>query len=371
MNVSPLEMLSEFASETGPETKAANADERGAVGRDSEAIILQYLKLAEDRGTMGFWSCDTTSRTCCPSSGLLRLLGLAPTAPFRIAEIADFAHPEDRAQAENIWLMIRSGVPVERRFRIVRADRTVRWIDFRSEVVLDETQQPSRSIGIIMDVTAQHESRETIEDTLGRYRALVNSLATMEWRATADGMPIYSQGWTALTGQLEIHVANGSWMDVIHPDDRQRVAAAWGQSVRTLSPYVINHRLRRVTGEYEWYHARAVPIIKKGGRSHEWLGIIMLHADLNTWSGSSSDDTHELTPMQIRAARAMLQWTLGDLSGLSGISVSSIRRIEAEGERATRPASINAIRKAFEDHGLRFSEGNTVSFQDAGGRHSL
>lgn len=365
MNASPLEMLSRFSSENGPDRNTGHSEERDTLGRGSEALISQYLKLAEDRGTMGFWSCDSMSSTCCPSSGLLRLLGLEPTARFRIAEIADFAHPEDRAQAENIWLMIRSGVPVERRFRIVRADRTVRWIDFRSEVVLDETQQPSRSIGIIIDVTAQHESRETIEDTLGRYRALVNSLATMEWRATADGMPIYSQGWTALTGQLEIHVANGSWMDVIHPDDRQRVAAAWGQSVRTLSPYMINHRLLRVTGEYEWFHARAVPIIKKGGRSHEWLGIIMLLADLNTWSGSSAEETHELTPMQIRAARAMLQWTLGDLSDLSGISVSSIRRIEAEGERTTRPASINAIRKAFEDHGLSFGEGNTVSYHNA------
>jgi PAS domain-containing protein len=367
MNVSPLEMLSPFASETGPDRDTGSSGERDTVGRIREALISQYLKLAEDHGTMGFWSCDSTSNTCCPSSGLLRLLGLEPTAHFRIAEIADFAHPEDRAQAENIWLMIRSGVPVERRFRIVRADRTVRWIDFRSEVVLDDAQQPSRSIGIILDVTAQHESRETIEDTLGRYRALVNSLATMEWRATTDGLPIYSQGWAALTGRLEIHVANGSWMDVIHPEDRQRVAAGWGQSVRTLSPFMINLRLRRVTGEYEWYHARAVPIIKKGGRSHDWLGIIMLHADLNTWSGTSTDDIPELTPMQIRAARAMLQWTLGDLSDLSGISVSSIRRIEAEGERATRPASLNAIRKVFEDHGLSFSEGNTVSFQNADG----
>ena len=93
---------------------------------------------------------------------------------------------------------------------------------------LDDAQQPTRSIGIVNDVTAQHESRETIEDTLGRYRALVNSLATMEWRATADGVPIYSQGWTALTGQLEIHVAHGAWLDVIHPADRQRVATSLG-----------------------------------------------------------------------------------------------------------------------------------------------
>ncbi|TPP05954.1 PAS domain-containing protein [Rhizobium glycinendophyticum] len=365
MNASPLEVLSEIASESVIERQIDGSDRGDEGGQSREAVVIQYLKLAEDRGTVGFWSCDSTGVTCCPSAGLLRLLGLEAGAHFRIAEIADFAHPEDRAQAENIWLMIRSGVPVERRFRIVRADRTVRWIDFRSEVVLDDAQQPSRSIGIVIDVTAQHESRETIEDTLGRYRALVNSLATMEWRATADGSPIYSHGWTALTGQLEVHVARGNWIDAVHPDDRQRVATAWNQSVRTLTPYMVNHRLRCVTGEYQWFHARAVPIIKKGGRSHEWLGIIMLHDDLNTRGGRDTDDGYDLTPMQIRAGRAMLQWTLGDLSDLSGISVSSIRRIEAEGERATRPASMSAIRKAFEDHGLCFSGGNAVSFRRA------
>ena len=362
MNVSPFEMRSEYASGTRSPADTGHTETLETTARAREVVIAQYLKLAEDRGTMGFWSCDSATGTCCPSSGLLRLLGLEPTASFRISEIGDFAHPEDRSQAENIWVMIRSGVPVERRFRIVRSDRTVRWIDFRSEVVLDDDQQPTRAIGIVIDVTAQHESRETIEDMLGRYRALVSSLATMEWRAGADGKPIYSQGWTALTGQLEVHVAHGHWLDVIHPDDRQRVAAAWGHSVRTLSPYMINHRLRRATGEYEWFHARAVPIVKKGGRSHEWLGIIMPHDDLERSTASTHDDACDLSPMQIRAARAMLQWTLGDLSNLSGISVSSIRRIEAEGERATRPASISAIRKAFEDNGLRFSESNTVAF---------
>ncbi|WP_245408943.1 PAS domain-containing protein [Rhizobium wuzhouense] len=368
MNANPFEMLSQFASETGITRDGGQPDNWNTTTLARDAVVTHYLKLAEDRGTVGFWSCDTVTGACCPSSGLLRLLGLEPTAHFRIAEFGDFAHPEDRSQAENIWLMIRSGIPVERRFRIVRADRTVRWIDFRSEVVLDDNQQPSRAVGIVIDMTAQHESRETIEDTLGRYRALVNSLATMEWRATADGVPIYSQGWTALTGQLEIHVARGAWMDVIHPEDRERVAAAWGQAVRTLSPYMVNLRLLRANGDYEWFHSRAVPIIKKGGRSHEWLGIIMLHDDLTNHGLPTQNDWHDLTPMQIRAARAMLQWTLGDLSALSGISVSSIRRIEAEGERSTRPASINAIRKAFEDHGLSFGDGNRVCFQNADSR---
>ena len=63
----------------------------------------------------------------------------------------------------------------------------------------------------------------------------------------------------------------------------------------------------------------------------------------------------------VYAARAMLEWTLEDLSRVSGVSISSIRRIEAEGERSTRPASLAALRQAFEREGVVFQDGNKVS----------
>jgi AraC-like DNA-binding protein len=121
-------------------------------------------------------------------------------------------------------------------------------------------------------------------------------------------------------------------------------------------------------GDYEWFLARAVPILHKSGRLHEWLGILIRQRGLKGVDPVNASADSLLTPMQIRAGRAMLQWTLEDLSQHSGVSISSIRRIEAEGERATRPASLNAIRQAFEQEGLIFTDGNGVALQRAEGR---
>ncbi len=153
---------------------------------------------------------------------------------------------------------------------------------------------------------------------MGRYRALVGAIAALEWRATASGEPIFSRGWTALTGQPESEVLNGNWVNALHPDDRPVVIESWLKAVQTLTPYTANQRILKANGEYEWFHARAVPIMRQGGRPHEWLGMIIRHQDFIVTARHPAEAETIVTPMQIRAGRAMLQWTLEDLSRESG-----------------------------------------------------
>ena len=346
------------SSSAGDEGDASTASRK-----ISGVSSTHFLKLLEEYGNTGFWTCDLSTGQCSCSPGLLRLIGVEQSRPFRMMDVVDQVHPEDRASCEDIWSLICSGVPVTRNFRIIRGDRTVRWVEFRSEVVLDAQQRPARAIGLLQDVSQHHESRQALDESTGRYRALINAVATMEWRATAGGEPVFSHGWTTLTGQRESDMVGGNWLSAVHPDDREAVSVAWQHAVASLSPYSSNQRIRRASGEYEWFHARAVPVLHKGGRSHEWLGMIIRHQDFAMLGSGGPAAYPALTPMQIRAGRAMLQWTLEDLSRQSGVSVSSIRRIEGEGERSTRPASLSAIRDAFEREGLTFSDGNTVSLQ--------
>jgi PAS domain-containing protein len=341
--------------------QSQDGDQPGSSRKMQGVSSAHFLKLIEERGATGFWACDLVTGECTCSPGLSRIMGADTPQPFRMVDLLERVHPEDRILCEDLWPLTRSGVPVNRSFRIIRGDRTVRWIEFHSEVVLDAEQRPARAVGLLHDVTAQHEHRQTLDEILGRYRALVSSVATMEWRATAAGEPIFSHGWTALTGQLESDVLRGNWVEAIHPEDRPAMLAAWEQAVANLTPYVVNQRILQANGEYDWFHSRAVPVLHKGGRSHEWLGMIVRHSDFGSPATQAVSLPGTLTAMQIRAARAMLQWTLEDLSRVSGVSISSIRRIEAEGERATRPQSLTAIRDAFEREGLAFSDGNAVS----------
>ena len=58
---------------------------------------------------------------------------------------------------------------------------------------------------------------------------------------------------------------------------------------------------------------------------------------------------------QIRAARALLKWSVRELSGQSRISQSAIARSE-QADRALpmRVQNLNTIRRVFEEHGIEF-----------------
>ncbi len=62
-----------------------------------------------------------------------------------------------------------------------------------------------------------------------------------------------------------------------------------------------------------------------------------------------------LTVHQIRAARAALRWSIKDLSDASGISVRTIKMIEARAEKPQgRDVTIESIRNAIESAGIEF-----------------
>jgi hypothetical protein len=63
-----------------------------------------------------------------------------------------------------------------------------------------------------------------------------------------------------------------------------------------------------------------------------------------------------ITGAQVRAAKSLLRWSGSDLSDRSGVSLSSIRRIEAvDGvPEAASVKVLHAIQSAFEEAGVEF-----------------
>jgi len=63
-----------------------------------------------------------------------------------------------------------------------------------------------------------------------------------------------------------------------------------------------------------------------------------------------------VTSAQIRAARALLNWTVRDLADQAGVHRNTVTRAETD---ATGPGHAHeAIRKAIEDAGVQFIEPN-------------
>jgi transcriptional regulator with XRE-family HTH domain len=61
----------------------------------------------------------------------------------------------------------------------------------------------------------------------------------------------------------------------------------------------------------------------------------------------------DILPQQLRAARALIEWTREDLANASGLTVRTLARIESS-QTTPRPATLDALAAALEAAGIEF-----------------
>ncbi|WP_457107675.1 PAS domain-containing protein [Methylobacterium sp. P5_C11] len=328
-----------------------------------------FLKLIEDTGKVGFWSADLRSERLEASPGLYRILGLDPASDMTFGFGLDMIHPEDQAAHGDQIAVLRSGQPISREFRIVRPDRTQRWVLHHAEVVLGSDGLPSQGVGVVFDVTVQHDTMTALMQRHDRLNALIAATASVFWVNKANGEPSEMPQWMALTGQTHAQMKGLGWLDAIHPDDRARTLAAWTTAVEHTEPYNTDYRVLCADGIYRWFNARGAPVLNRDGAVREWVGVCLKVAGRTRYGAPSSatdaavataapkpfHGEELLTPGQIRAARALTGLSKDELAALANVSVSTLNRMEDPASAVrSRSETLLAVRRALEEAGVEF-----------------
>lgn len=312
------------------------------------------LRLIEDQAQIGVWSIDLQDTAIALSEGLLRIAGL-PYPSSDGGAVLDLVHPADWNIREEMWAALTSGLSVHRELRILRPDRTVRWIEIKADVVLGSNGRPARIDGIVIDITSRREAAQSIDWSQARYQGLVQAIAAVVWIVNSDGVHWPCPSWCELTGMSEAVWRKGGWTLAIHPDDRPRAAQAWAIAFERRAPYEANYRLRCADGQYRWMSSRAVPLFNADQTTREWIGLIL---DMTSSASAMAQPTptrlENVTGSLVRSGRAMLNWSIPELAAAAKVSDSSVKRFEEGGGTALRPRTRDAIRSALEAAGLAF-----------------
>ncbi|GJD55594.1 PAS domain-containing protein [Methylobacterium dankookense] len=324
-----------------------------------------FLKLVEDTGEVGFWSAGPRGDRLEASVGLIRILGLDPAAEIAIDALLDMIHPEDQSAHGDQFALLRSGQPVTREFRVVRPDRTQRWVRHRAEVLLGPDGKPAQAMGVMFDVTDCYDAMRAVRQRHDRLNALVAATAAVFWINGPDGEPREMPQWQALTGQSHADMAGEGWLDAVHPDDRARTAAAWMTAVAHAAPYNTDYRLLCADGVYRWFNARGAPMMNRDGSVREWVGVCLSVPGRNRYvpsrpepasaAGRVGPDLPNPTAAQVRAARGMACLSKEELAKRANVSISTVVRLE-DGNSAVRPRpeTVTAVRRALEQSGVAF-----------------
>ena len=93
-----------------------------------------------------------------------------------------------------------------------------------------ETASPVRSVDAIGGIPCTPSGDS-------RYRALIEASHGVVWRAAPDLACLETWGWDIATGQTQAQSMGEGWLDVVHPEDRDRIVTVLDEARRAGQPY--------------------------------------------------------------------------------------------------------------------------------------
>jgi PAS domain S-box-containing protein len=246
------------------------------------AIVAADVSASPDAETTRAAALNTIHEATSPHTTARATFGgrTAADVPSSLSLI----HPGDRlaaahAAARAFW----TGVPQVTRHRRLQADGHYRWTETRSE--------PGYSVSVDIDdlvterepltTPASNPSDEREVEAI-RSARVIESLFGNGWAFDAAGRWIYlhpfaqnSLGVTLEDLNASLNEGHTAWKRLLHPDDYDRIAAAWRHCLQTGDHFNVEFRFRRATGMYVWARTAARPSHDSQGRITGWFGIAL------------------------------------------------------------------------------------------------
>lgn len=123
-----------------------------------------------------------------------------------------------------------------------------------------------------MDETAQLSA--TAARSQADYRLIAKAIPGTTWTAQPDGtLDHVADGNSPWQRRPAADRLGDRWLDVLHPDDRERVRQRWRHSVESGDPYEISFRAVMADGSYRWQLVRALPQRGSDGVILRWIGM--------------------------------------------------------------------------------------------------
>jgi|CXWL01.1.fsa_nt_gi PAS domain S-box-containing protein len=212
--------------------------------RESE----QNLRLALEAAQMGTFDWDIPKKRLKWSRWHEQMWGFdRGEFPGSFDAFSERVHPEDLPLVQaRIDACIATREPYQMEFRLVWPDGSLHWIQARGEFAYDIDGKPSRMRGVVVETTAQKQVEEALrasEERLVEAQALAR---VGSWQTEFPGLEVT---WSDQTHRIfetdpsTYKVTHPEFMSRVHPDDRERVQAAFAASGESAAPCSVEHRI--------------------------------------------------------------------------------------------------------------------------------
>lgn len=117
-------------------------------------------------------------------------------------------------------------------------------------------------------------AKNKLQESESKFKAMAETIPNMVWSADARGVVDYhNRAWYEHTGMTIGSVDPQEWNLIVHPLDKEKVEAAWMNSIEKSRKFEIEFRLKDIaSGEFRWASGRAAPIFDENHKVKAWVG---------------------------------------------------------------------------------------------------
>ncbi len=185
-------------------------------------------------------------------------------------------HPADFPRIEAVAQQAHhSGTPYELRYRLRRADGTLRWLMVRSSPLRDASGRIVKWIGTSVDIEDIVRAEALLRESEAKFRLMGETIPYGIWMAGPDGRLLYvSPSLLEFLGKTLEEVRHEGWApSLAENEDAAAYAAAVAHSVRTGEDWDRELRVRGADGTCRVLLSRGKAVRDAGGEITSWVGI--------------------------------------------------------------------------------------------------
>jgi PAS domain S-box-containing protein len=152
-------------------------------------------------------------------------------------------------------------------------DRVLEREALRRQVEHQRLAIEERNRELEAGLARERAARTAAEESETRYRTLAEAIPQIVWSAQHPGgeLDYVNERWSQTTGTSAASALGHDWMDLVHSEDRRRIAEKWALSRLRCLELEAECRLLASDGTYRWNLLRAVPVMKDW-ETVKWLG---------------------------------------------------------------------------------------------------
>jgi PAS domain S-box-containing protein len=230
------------------------------------------------------WRANPDGKTTYVNDQLIKWFGIsaAERDVDRLESLLiEAVHPDERLEVrETFDRLFAIGKPFCLKYRHRRSDGAYRWTNATVQPLLASDSSIVQWYGVFLDINDEIMALEALRRNEAETRLIVDTVPSLIWLMSSDGFVYHFNDrmveWTGIAPEQNLSDPSGArptYLELIHPEDRQRIAADFKDAISSGTPLHTKGRLLRKDGKFRWLDSRVEPLRDDTGNIVRWYGV--------------------------------------------------------------------------------------------------